>query len=235
MRVAVTNITTLPITYRWVRGVTPVSQAQLDTHVGILNLPLVQLGHAGSYSVQLSNAATAGTGLVSRIAPLVVVMPPSNVVARANSNAILRASVGTGVNNPVSFQWSRDGTPIPGGGGSFSSGNTNLTLTLTNVQAGDEGYYALQVTNSLGMSASFQAGLGLSAPVTLSNPAELPDGTFQLWLQGIAYQTHQVQFTTNLQVWTELLTVNYTNGFVPIVDPSATNSTARSYRALTKP
>ncbi|HXJ57646.1 MAG TPA: lamin tail domain-containing protein [Verrucomicrobiae bacterium] len=235
-QVSVTNTATLPITYRWMRGFTPVSMAQLDSYSGLLSISQVQPGHAGSYSVQLSNAAAApGTGLVSRVAPLIVVTPPSNVVAQAGADATLRASVGTGANNPASFQWLHNDVPIRGAGGVLAPGTTNMIFTVTNVHAADEGFYSLWVTNSLGTAAPFRAGIGLLAPVTLSDPSVLPDGAFQVWLQGIGYQTYQVQFTTNFQSWSDLLTVNYTTDFVPIVDPTATNSSRRAYRVLTKP
>jgi hypothetical protein len=235
-QVSVTNTATLPITYRWMRGFTPVSMAQLDTHTGLLTIPGVQPGHAGTYSVQLSNAAAApGTGLVSRVVPLLVVIPPSNVVSSAGSSVAFRASVGAGANNPASFQWFHNGTPLPGVGGALPPSTTNMTITLNDVQPADEGFYSLWVTNSLGLATGFRAGLGLTAPVTLSNPTKRPDGAFQLWLEGIGYQTYQLQFTTNLQNWADLFTVNYTNGSLPLLDPTATNSPARAYRALTKP
>jgi hypothetical protein len=178
--------------------------------------------------VIVSNAALAqSTGLVSSLAPVVVVVAPSNVVATAGSNLTLRSSVGTGLNNPVWLQWLFDGALLPQ--------QTNATLTVTNAQAENEGPYTLYVTNSLGATAAFQAGLGLLVPVVLSDPGWLPERTFRLQLQGIAWQTYQIQFTTNLTNWQPLATLAYTNGSLSVVDPTASNAPPRFYRARLTP
>jgi hypothetical protein len=178
--------------------------------------------------VIVSNAALAqSTGLVSSLAPVVVVVPPSNVVANAGSNVTLRSSVGSGVNNPVWLQWLFSGTRLPG--------QTNATLTVTNVQAAQEGFYTLYITNSLGATAAYQAGLGLATPVLLSEPAWLPEGAFRLRLQGTAYQNYQIQFTTNLTGWQPLSTLAYSNGLMPVLDPGASSAPHRFYRAVKTP
>ncbi len=58
--------------------------------------------------------------------------------------------------NPLSYQWQKDGVDIPG--------ETNSTLTISNVDFTDEGNYSCVVTNSLGSATSNTAELGVLAP-----------------------------------------------------------------------
>jgi hypothetical protein len=227
--VAVTNTSTLPITYRWRRGGVAVSPTLVvDAFTSTLTVPPLVLSYAGPYNVVVSNAAMGTSpGLTSSVAPLVVVVPPANVMAASGSNAVFRSTVSAGA-NPVWLQWAFNGALL--------SQQTNATLTISNVQATDEGFYTLHATNSFGTEATWSAGLGLTKPVTLSGPEWQVEGAFRMNLQGVAYQNYQIQYATNLlSPWQSLLTFPYTNGLRPIVDDSATNSRSRLYRAVILP
>ncbi|MGA2786737.1 MAG: immunoglobulin domain-containing protein, partial [Verrucomicrobiota bacterium] len=77
----------------------------------------------------------------------VIVTQPANQTATAGGTA--RFSVAARGSVPLSYQWRFGGTKIAGG--------TNTTLTLTNVQAGEAGNYAVLVTNADGSILSSNA------------------------------------------------------------------------------
>ncbi|MEO7300301.1 MAG: immunoglobulin domain-containing protein [Verrucomicrobiota bacterium] len=65
-----------------------------------------------------------------------------------------------GSSGSVTFQWQYNGTNIVGA--------TNSSLTLTNVQLADEGYYSAIASNSFGPTTSSNALLTFSAPPTIT-------------------------------------------------------------------
>jgi hypothetical protein len=228
--VSVTNTATLPITYRWRRGVAMVGAVLvMDAHTTTLTTPPVVASFAGPYNVVVSNVAVGpAAGMVSDNAPLVVVVPPTNLIATAGANAIFRSTVSPGFNNPVWMQWVFNGALLPG--------QTNATLTVSNAQAANEGIYGLILTNSLRSTAAFPAGLGLAKPITLSAAEWRLEAGFRMNLDGVAYQNYRIEFATNLESeWQILTTLAYTNGLLPIEDGSATNSKWRAYRAVVSP
>jgi hypothetical protein len=62
---------------------------------------------------------------------------------------------------PLSYQWWKDGLAL--------SGQTNMSLTLTNVQTSDFGSYSVVVTNDFGSVTSSPAQLALGHP-PIANP-----------------------------------------------------------------
>ena len=78
-----------------------------------------------------------------------VTISPQNLVVFAGSNAVFNANA-TGL-SPLSYQWLFNGTNI--------SWATNVLLTLTNVQVGQAGNYAVLVTNNYGSVLSSNAVL----------------------------------------------------------------------------
>lgn len=76
-------------------------------------------------------------------APEILAHPVGGELAAGDSITLTAAGSGTA---PLSFQWSKNGTPIPG--------KTELTLTLSNVTAADSGSYTFAVTNPYGSATS---------------------------------------------------------------------------------
>lgn len=94
-------------------------------------------------------SSLTNTFTVTVLVPPYVTNQPSIVSALANSNVSLTVSaLGT---LPITYQWSFGGVAL--------GGATNSTLTLSNVQAPDEGYYEVTLKNV--------AGVGTSAPIVL--------------------------------------------------------------------
>lgn len=89
--------------------------------------------------------------------PAFIGSQPANVVTTVGSTATF--SVGAAGTAPLSYQWSRNGTPIEGA--------TTAALTLTNVQAAQAGTYAVVVTNAWGSATSSNATLTVNFPTAL--------------------------------------------------------------------
>ena len=124
---------------------------------GITNVP-----SGLSNAVALAAGATHALALVNDGGPLIV-RPPVGGTFYSGSDLVLQAkALG---NAPCSFQWFKDGNPLPEG--------TNQTLVLPAAQSTDAGSYQLVVSNALGVAQSIPAPVGIvdSAPLLLSQPA----------------------------------------------------------------
>jgi len=153
-----------PLSYQWFHNTnTPVSGAT-DS---ILTLTNVQVSDAGSYSVVINN--TAGTTNssfalltvnTSPVAPVFTSQPISLVVLAGSPVSFTAVVGGTG---PIGYQWSKNGTPIPGA--------TSTTLNLSNVQTNDNGSYMLTATNSVGSANSDPAQLTVTTTTPVVNSA----------------------------------------------------------------
>jgi len=64
----------------------------------------------------------------------------------------------------------------------------------------------------------------------LTNAMVLPNGNFQAQLQGNPSRTYIIEVSSNLKDWSTLLSLVYTSGPMPFVDPT-TNAANRFYRA----
>jgi hypothetical protein len=101
--------------------------------------------------------ADGGTGPEADSAPVILTQPISRTV---NPGASVSFSVWASGAAPMSYQWSKDGTPI--------SGATNASYSIASAGSGDAGSYQVVVTNSLGTATSQAASLALNAPVTIT-------------------------------------------------------------------
>ena len=127
----------------------------------------IQPANAGSYSVCINNSAGSTnssnaflTVNTSPVAPVFNSQPASLVVLAGSSASFTAVAGGTA---PISYQWSKNGTPI--------SGATSSTLNLSNVQTTDDGSYTLTATNSVGSVTSNPAQLTVTTTVPLVNSA----------------------------------------------------------------
>jgi len=123
---------------------------------------------AGEGSLGLSNVvAVAGGGTHSLAAfndgSPVIARQPFNAYAYGGTTALL--SIGVAGAPPLSYQWSFNGTNLPGA--------TNATLTLPNVQPSSSGLYGWVATNALGAVTNAGSVLTVSnsAPIFVVQPA----------------------------------------------------------------
>ena len=84
--------------------------------------------------------------------PAITTPPASQAVALGNSATF---SVTVTSDSPLTYQWRKDGTAI--------AGATNATFTVTNVQAGNMGFYSVTVSNANGSADSDVAILTVNA------------------------------------------------------------------------
>lgn len=157
---------------------------------------------------------------------------PVTVVSLQNQSATTGSSATFGVvasgGEPLQYQWSFNGAPLPG--------ETSAVLTLNNIGLGQAGSYSVVVTNRFG-STSSSATLSVSppAPVTLTPGARLPDGRFQFTLHGTPGSRVTVEFSSDLMKWENLTTVILSSGTMTISDPDTGNQPQRFYRVRLQP
>jgi len=110
-----------------------------------------------------------GTFTVTVLVPPYITNQPSIISILANSNATI--TVGAFGTTPMSYQWSFGGNAIPNA--------TNSTLTVSNVQSVNEGYYQVTLVNNVGAATSQpiilrvlpSAALIVSGPFPVTVPA----------------------------------------------------------------
>ena len=161
----------------------------LNNASGALTITGTQLGMSGSYQVVVSNPAGSVTSSVVSLVvyeqPVILTQPASQAVYASQTVTFEVSAAGT---PPVQYQWSRDGVSL--------NGATNAVLTLTNVQAGQAGDYAVEVITPAGDITSSNATLTVIAPPvfltqptsqTLTNGAPVTLGVLASG-EGLSYQ-----------------------------------------------
>ena len=112
----------------------------------------ISVSVAGPYSVTGTTgscSATATVSLIVNLAPPIITSQPVGPTMVCLGGSV---SVPVGVTNATSFQWITSTTP--GSVQMAVAGQTSATLTLTNLQSTDAGYYYLSVTGPGGSTVS---------------------------------------------------------------------------------
>jgi len=137
-----------PLFYQWLFNGSPLAGATGSSLV----LDNVQPAQEGLYSVRVTNiagAVTSAEALLSVWIPAFVAVHPTDQTVFAGASASFSVQ-GAGT-LPLSYQWLRDGAPLPGA--------TASSLTLQNVQALDAGALQAVVSNAYGSATSRVARL----------------------------------------------------------------------------
>ncbi len=146
---AVSASGTAPLSYRWQFNEADILAATNS----VFSLTDAQPSSAGSYRVIVTNAFGAVTSapaflIVLPLSPTIVSSPTNRSVTAGSSVPFGLVAAGAA---PLSFQWRRDGAPLPG--------NTVPTFNIPNVQGSDAGIYDAIVTNNFGAVTSAPASL----------------------------------------------------------------------------
>ncbi|MGN6554419.1 MAG: Ig-like domain-containing protein, partial [Verrucomicrobiota bacterium] len=146
-----------PFSYAWFKGNTA-----LDETGSSLTLNSVSAENAGIYSIIVNGAcgSVTNTAILS-VNETTTASPLANLVRNPGETAVFSTTVsGTG---PFTYAWKKNGEWI--------GGETQNSLILTNVGAGDEATYTVEVSGAC-TSTNYSASLHINvAPtVSISNP-----------------------------------------------------------------
>lgn len=145
----VVNTGTSPFTFQWFKDSTLLNGKTSST----LTVNPVTVADAGSYTVVVTNPAgfdtSAAAVLTVEYAPIIITDPTNKTQGVGGTTTFTVVAEG----NPApTYQWNRDSSPI--------TGETNATLTLTNVQLSDSGAkLTVDVINTHDTVTSAQATL----------------------------------------------------------------------------
>jgi pectate lyase len=203
-----------PLSYQWYYNTNTLLTNATDAVLTITN---VQPANAGSYSVVINNSAGSTnssyaflTVNTSPVAPVFNSQPASLVVLAGSAASFTAVAGGTA---PISYQWNKNGTPIPGA--------TSSTLNLSNVQTTDDGSYTLTATNSVGGTNSNPAQLTVTTSTPLVNSAYNLTGFAQSTTGGGVIATNDpayVQVYTPLDFANALQSAYKTAGSVKVIE-----------------
>ncbi len=174
---------------------------------------------AGTYTLIATNAMGSATNSAIFTAPQVTV-PPTGITANVGSSAAFNVTaVGT---PPLSYQWLLNSAT--------ASGATNAALSLSNLQPGQAGSYAVVVSSLAGSITSSNAILQL-INLQFARSTLLPDGTIQLNLNGAPGSNYLLEATTDLLApWTPVTALSNAGGLFYYIDTTATNQPQRFFR-----
>jgi hypothetical protein len=168
--------------------------------------------------------------LITTNPPLFILQPISQVLPMGTNTSLAVSAVGA---SPISFQWLKDGTNIPGA--------VSSTYSIFNATRSDGGNYTAIASNPGGGVLSSNATIIVQVPQRLSTPIRLPNGQFSV-LSGDAdggqlspadLADFEAQVSTNLTSWTTLSnSLTLTNGMLLLTDPGSTNKPIRFYRII---
>ena len=132
-----------PLDYQWYYGADPL----LDKNGPELSFTFDFADQAGEYSVEISSpfgvVRSVPALLIQRDAPLILSQPQSVAVAVGEPASF---SVSANGLEPLSYQWTKNGTAIPGA--------NNPQLNFASATADDAGIYAVRISNTAGAVTS---------------------------------------------------------------------------------
>lgn len=149
-----------PLTYQWLRN----GEMLQGQNSPMLWLQSVSPTDAGDYTLVVTNAANTATSLpatlivdTTPVAPSVRAQPLSQTVLTGGS---ARFEVAAGGTPPYSYQWQRNGIPLPNA--------TASSLQLDGVSASQAGLYSVVISNDAGAVTSSAATLTVTPALTVT-------------------------------------------------------------------
>ena len=211
---------TAPLNYEWWFNGTNV----VGTGTNILTITNLQSSQAGGYSVVITNAAGS---ITSTVAQLTVLVPPSITSQPTSQTSLTAATVSFSViatgSTPLVYQWTLNGAVIPGA--------TSNTLSLTSVQPGQAGMYAVTITNAAGSTTSVSAHLTVLVPPSLATPT-LNGTTVSVPVLTVSGPSYLLEYKNALQdpLWTAISSWQPGTGNLLLLQDTNTVVGSRFYR-----
>jgi len=145
------------LSFQWFKDGSYIPGAESAT----FSIARASAANAGTYYVYVANAAAGVNSAnvvvtvnpVPAVGPTIVSQPTSTSVTSGETATLTVAASGTG---PLSYQWSKDGVPVPGA--------TSSTLSLAGITSSQAGSYTVAVTNAVGGVTSDSARITVSSP-----------------------------------------------------------------------
>ena len=183
---------------------------------------------AGNLNFPTPATAPATITIYLPNAPPVVTGQPQDQSVLVGSNANFQAEViGT---PPLTYQWQRDGTNLPGA--------LSAALSFTNVRTADSATYQLFVSNAFGSVTSAVARLTVREPllvqVLLGGPA-VSNGAFRFQVTGPIRTNYVIWRSSDLRTWMPVSTNWVLDGLLQFSDPIAAGAGPWLYRATVAP
>lgn len=213
----VTASGTPPLYYQWRKDGEPLTGQTADT----LSLVDVQIGHAGTYTVVVSNSVDVA---ISDPATLTVYIPPGISVPLANRTVSPNRSVtfnvvatGTG---PLSHQWQLNGSVIESAAAD--------TLVVSPTGSAKAGLYKVIVTGPGGTAES-------TAHLTVVDIQMFSGAQAGLIISGTIGNQYRIDYANSLNspvTWSVLKTVTLTSSPQTVLDESSPGQPRRFYRAV---
>ncbi|MEP7372781.1 MAG: PQQ-dependent sugar dehydrogenase [Chitinophagaceae bacterium] len=184
----VTATGTAPMTYQWRKNGADVTGATGSAYT----ISSVTTASAGTYSVVVTNAAgnvTSTNATLTVTTSPVITNQPQNITTTAGNAATF--SVTASGTEPLSYQWTKDGSDI--------NGATSAAYSIASVTVASAGIYSVVVSNSNGRVTSNNATLTVtSLPVITTQPQSITvvpgnNATFGVTASGTAPLAYQWQ------------------------------------------
>ncbi len=157
---SITATGSVPLVYQWRKNGTPITGSS-SAATATLAIASTTFADTGTYDCVVSNTlgsavSAAAVLTVNAVAPVITTQPAAQFVGVGGNASLTVAAAGIA---PLSYQWRKNGTPIPGA--------SAVSIALSGVTHADSGYYSVVVTNSAGSATSNDA-----AVVVSSTPAD---------------------------------------------------------------
>lgn len=226
---SVTNGGTAPFKYQWFFNTNTPLVNYTNSTLAITN---VQLTHAGTYSVAITNSIGSTN---STFAWLTVWQPPAITNQPADftnvAGGVATFSVTAGGVPPPAYQWKWNGSTV-------LANATNASLSLTNLRASQTGTYSVTITNAGGTTNTILATLAITnpSPTALTSPTN-GGGVFWFTFIPTVGLTNSVQTNSvpDGGTWVVLTNVPPPATADPITVTDALGSSNRFYRVQVIP
>jgi hypothetical protein len=216
-----------PLTFSIVSGPTNGLLSNFNATNGtVLYTPIPSFAGVDTFTFLANDGTTNSapatvTITVTPVPPGIATQPQPQAVTVGQS---VWFSVAANGSAPFSYQWSRNGAPLPGA--------TSSTLWLTNAQSANAGSYSVVVTNLAGSAASAAATLKVAPAAPTFGATQMTPNGFKLQLSVITGFTYVISASTDMRTWTPISTNLALSPSMMVTDSAATNFPGRYYRAM---